>query len=425
MAGVHDRIRPQAWMTATATRRVMDAFASAGVEARFVGGCVRDALLDRPVSDIDIASPALPEEATRILTAADIAVHPTGVRHGTVTAVADHRPFEITTLRRDVETFGRHARVEFTDDWQADAARRDFTMNAIFCGADGALFDFFDGIADARAGRVRFVGDPVDRLREDVLRLLRLFRFQAHYGRVPPDAAALAAARLMAPELPTLSGERVRNETLRLLTAPDPMPVLGLMRDCDVLTHYFTEATGFDRLSALIAIEAALPDGLSGPADAIRRLAALIGGGRAPAQAVATRFRLSNDDRDRLLALAAFDPVPPVLTDRERRRRLHREGAACFRDRALLSWADDVAAGRVMAGKDAEAWHGHLRASADWSAMTLPIKGADALAMGVSAGPAVGRLVAAVEAWWIEGDFHADRDACLAKLKELAAGDGG
>ncbi len=419
--GESERIAPQDWMTAPATRRVMSAFADAGVEARFVGGCVRDALLGRPVTDIDIATPAPPERATEILEAAGIAVHPTGVRHGTVTAVADHRPFEITTLRRDVETFGRHARVEFTDDWQADAARRDFTMNAISCGPDGALFDYFGGIGDARAGRVRFVGKPEDRIREDVLRLLRLFRFQAHYGREKLDADALAAAEKMAPELATLSGERVRNETLRLLLAPDPLPVLTLMRERGVMRHFLAEADRPGRLAALVALESALPRDLVAGADAIRRLASLIGGGTGAAQSVAERFRLSNEERDRLLALASFEPLTGDLPSRTGRRRLYAEGAALYRDRTLLSWADEIAAGRLASRIDAQYWQAQLREAATWHAPSLPVRGADALALGVAPGPRVGELIGAVERWWIDGDFRADRDSCLAKLRELAA----
>jgi len=417
MAGGSERIAPQDWMTAPATRRVMTAFADAGIEARFVGGCVRDALLGRTVTDIDIATPAPPDRATSILEAAGIAVHPTGVKHGTVTAVADHRPFEITTLRRDVENFGRHARVEFTDDWQADAARRDFTMNAISCGPDGALFDYFGGIDDARAGRVRFVGNAEDRIREDVLRLLRLFRFQAHYGKTPLDAGALAAAEKMAPELVTLSGERIRNETLRLLAAPDPLPVLTTMRDRGVLAHFLPEATQPQRLAGLVRLENSVAgvEALTVKPDPIRRLAALLTADASTARAVAERLRLSNDERGRLVALAAFAPIDPAASDVERHRRIYREGAGLYFDRVLLSGAGS--------SDGIETWVAHLIDAHGWGDPQLPIKGADALALGVPPGPRIGALIAAVEEWWIDGDFRADRAACLAKLKELAAND--
>jgi len=423
MAGAEERIQPQAWMKAAPTRRVIGAFEAAGVDVRFVGGCVRDALLGRPVTDIDIASPVPPERAIEILEAAGIAVHPTGIKHGTVTAIAEHRPFEITTLRRDVETFGRHARVEFTDDWREDASRRDFTMNAIFCEANGHLHDYFGGIEDARAGCVRFVGDPIERIREDVLRLLRLFRFQAHYGRMPPNPEALAAAERMADQLPTLSGERVRNEMLRLLVAPDPVPVLDLMRQRNVLLHCLDEARSFDRLAALIALEGSLPVALTGGIDPIRRLAALLES-ESDARAVGERLRLANRDRDRLLAMCAASLPDAPLSVSMVHARIHAVGADLFRDRMLLAWAARNAAGTASARDDADEWQEMLVTAAEWTAPTFPIKGADVLSLGVAPGPRVGELVDAVERWWIEGDFRADRAACLAKLRKLA-GNGG
>ncbi|MFQ5959208.1 MAG: CCA tRNA nucleotidyltransferase, partial [Alphaproteobacteria bacterium] len=244
-------IEPQRWMTVRATRAVVDALRAQGAEVRFVGGCVRDAVAGRKVTDVDIATPDPPETVIRLLEAAGIRVVPTGIKHGTVTAVVARRPFEITTLRRDVETYGRHAKVAFTDDWTADAARRDFTINALFCAPDGTLYDPFGGLDDLRAGRVRFVGDAVQRIREDVLRLLRFFRFYAHYGRPPPDAEALAACRAMALALPSLSGERVCAELLRLLAADDPAAVLELMIEADVLEFVLPEVAGVGALAEL------------------------------------------------------------------------------------------------------------------------------------------------------------------------------
>ncbi|HYN39631.1 MAG TPA: CCA tRNA nucleotidyltransferase, partial [Rhodospirillales bacterium] len=245
------RIHPQPWMTALETRAVFDALAADGAEVRFIGGCVRDSVLKRPVRDIDIALAVPPGDVMALLRRASIRVIPTGLDHGTVTAIVGGRPFEITTLRVDVETFGRRARVAFTDDWVADAARRDFTFNALSCTVDGDIYDYFDGLEDLGHGRVRFVGDPSARIGEDVLRLLRFFRFYAHYGRPPPDPAALAACRAWAEKLPTLSGERVRVEIFRTLMAADPADVFELMQAHAVLPHVLPEANGVARLKML------------------------------------------------------------------------------------------------------------------------------------------------------------------------------
>jgi len=283
------RIPPQPWMEAPETRAVL---AALGGEGRFVGGCVRDTLLGRAVGDIDIATPLTPDEVTRRLNAAGIKVAPTGLTHGTVTAVASGKPFEITTLRHDVETDGRHARVAFTDDWAEDAKRRDFTMNALFLEADGAVFDPMGGLGDLRAHRVRFVGDPMTRIREDVLRILRFYRFHAHYGAGEPDPSARVACRALAHLLPNLSRERVAAELLKLLAAADPVPALRLMKEDGVLAQILPEAPRLDQLAALIPLEPA--------PDSIRRLAALIGGG---AEQLAERLRLSTADRERLVVL--------------------------------------------------------------------------------------------------------------------------
>src|SRR6266478_853367 len=280
---------PQSWMSAPATRAVIAALSAGGAEVRFVGGCVRDSLAGRPVGDIDIATPDEPARVIELLEGAGLKAVPTGIEHGTVTAVAFHRPFEITTLRRDVENYGRRAKVSFTDDWTADAARRDFTFNALSCTPEGRLHDPFGGVADLRTQRVRFVGDATARIREDVLRLLRFFRFYAHYGAPPPDGDALAAARVMAPLLPSLSGERIAAETLKLLAARDPAAVLRLMQGHGVLAHFLPESVHLDRLARLTAIERSLSLKPEPP----RRLAAVLES-EAAARAVAASWHLSN-----------------------------------------------------------------------------------------------------------------------------------
>jgi poly(A) polymerase len=400
-------LAPQPWMSAPATEAVIAALTAGGKEVRFVGGCVRDALLGRAVTDIDIATPDKPPRVIELLEAAGLKAVPTGIDHGTVTAVALHQPFEITTLRHDVETYGRRAKVAFTDDWVADAARRDFTINAMSCSPDGRLYDPFDGAADLRARRVRFVGEAEARIREDVLRLLRFFRFYAHYGAPPPDPEAIAATRRLAHLLPGLSGERVAAETLKLLAAPDPAPVLALMGEAGVLAPFLPEARDLRRLTRLTAIEASLGLKPSPP----RRLAAVLVGGERAARDVARRLRLSNALSDRILrALAEPAPRPPL--DEKARRALRYElPAEAFRDRALLAWASEESAGESDA-----AW-GALVALADWEPPRFPIRAQDALDLGAGPGPALGELMREMERWWIEGDLAAERAACLAELK--------
>ncbi|MBK3737044.1 CCA tRNA nucleotidyltransferase [Azospirillum brasilense] len=406
---VNARIAPQPWMTAPETRAVFDALAAGGADARFVGGCVRDAWLGRKVKDIDIATHAPPERVMALLKAAGIGAIPTGIEHGTITAVAGKAHYEITTLRRDVETFGRHARVEFTDDWREDAARRDLTMNALSCTLDGCVYDPFGGLADMAAGRVRFVGDPRQRIEEDVLRLLRFFRFHAHYGRGAPDEAALAACAEMAPRLPTLSGERVRGELSRLLAAPDPASAWALMIRLGVMAHLLPDAVRTARLDGLVRLEHDLDE----PPEAVRRFAAVLDADRAGALAVAQTLRLSNADRDRLAALT--EPpmaVAPYDGPVKRRQALYRLGdAGLYRDLVLLAAVDAPGPMTLDAVKAA------LATAEDLPSLVLPIAGRDLLAMGMPRGPAVGALLKQVEAWWIAEDFRPGRDECLAEAK--------
>ncbi len=416
MTSDESKIPPQPWMTAPETRAVLAALTAGGAEVRFVGGCVRDSILGRPVNDVDIATHDRPGDVVRLLEAAGLKAVPTGIKHGTVTAVADGKPFEITTLREDVETDGRHAKVAFTDDWAADAARRDFTMNALYLSPDGTLHDPVGGIDDLRAGRVRFVGEAEARIREDVLRLLRFFRIYAHYGTPPPDQDALAGCRLLADLLPTLSGERVAAETLKLLSAPDPAPVVGLMAEAGVLGHVLPEAADVGRLGALTRLEAAwdVPDPL-------RRLAALLGPGEAGARAVAERLRFSGRERGRLAAMAGglgdFAPEPDAAA---RRRWFYRRGADLYRDLSLLHWAGRIDADSEAAEATTPLYRAGLDAAAAWSQPKLPVSGRDVLALDVPDGKRVGEILGAVEDWWAAGDFQADREAAMAKLRALA-----
>ncbi len=420
------KLSPQPWIEYPETRAVIAALTRDGAEVRFVGGCVRDALAHRPVKDIDIATHDAPETVMALLAAAGIRAVPTGIEHGTVTAVAGHRHFEITTLRIDVETDGRRARVAFTDDWAADAARRDFTINAMSAAPNGDVYDPFNGIADLAHGWIRFVGRAEDRIREDALRLLRFFRFFAAYGRPPADPEALDACRKLAPLVDTLSGERVRSEMFRILLSPDPATVVSLMRGLGVLKHVLPEAdqdggdgTGRLRAVAWLTTRAIKVDSFA--PDALRRLAALAHTGRAGALKIAERLRLSNAERDHLVLLS--DPpvaVRPKMDARARRRAFHELGAEMFRSLAIVAWADEVARASFEPHGRNQAWLDLLQAADDWRPVEFPLKGRDAIAMGIPSGERMGALLADVEAWWIETDFQAGREECLARLKELA-----
>jgi poly(A) polymerase len=362
--------------------------------ARLVGGSVRDALAGRAVADIDLATPDPPEAVMDALARAGLRAVPTGLAHGTVTAVSGGRGFEITTLRRDEDTDGRHARVAWTDDWREDAARRDFTINAMSMEPDGTLHDYFGGAADLAAGRVRFVGDPATRIAEDYLRILRFFRFQARYGRGAPDPEALPAIAEGVPGLAHLSAERVWSELKRILAAPDPAETVELMARLGVLTAVLPEGADPDRLTRLIAVGA--------PADPLLRLAALFTG---PAGALAARLRLSTAERTRLAALKA-GPSPHPGQD-----------AADLR-RALAGEHAEVLIGRTwLAGGTGSDWDALRARLADMPVPVFPLEGRDALALGFTPGPEVGQALRAVRDWWLAGGCVADAGACREALQ--------
>jgi poly(A) polymerase len=404
-------------METPATRSVMAALTAQGGEARFVGGCVRDSVIGRPVQDIDIATHEPPDRVMALLAQAGIKAIPTGIEHGTVTAVVGPDHFEITTLRTDVKTHGRRAEVAFTDDWSEDAARRDLTINALSLTEDGILHDPFGGLADLDAGRVRFVGDAETRITEDVLRALRFFRFYAYYGRPPIDTEALAAVEKLAPLLPNLSGERIWGELVRLLRAPDPAAVFRLMEAHGILTHLFPGRPWIARLAALVEVEAARGIACE-DSDPLRRLAALVRLDADLAEALAARLKLSRKERYRLAAMAvAPDRITADAVPADARRAIYSLGTEIFCDAVLLRWAGDRA-GDGPDRKD-DAFAGLLDQGESWPPPELPVKGADAVRLGLPAGPRVGRALAQVEAWWIDRDFAPDRAACLARLSAV------
>ena len=396
------------WLTELETRAVMQALG----EARFVGGAVRNALLGVAVTDIDIAVPVPPEETVKLLEAAGIKAIPTGIDHGTVTAILNGKVFEVTSLRRDIATDGRHAVVAYTRDWSEDAARRDFTINALYAAADGEVFDYNHGIPDLIAGKVRFVGDAKARIAEDYLRILRLFRFHAWYGKGEMDDEALRAAASGKAGLKQLSGERIAKEILRLLECPNPAPVLRVMAASGILSEIVPLPLQWPRLEQMIHCDA---DNFF-PPDAILRLAALLPDDSAAALSVAERLRLSNADRDRLADLADGSAKalahPPA---RDIKRLLYEMGAPAFKDRVRMGWAG------APADANAIAWRMLLSVAGSFEKPRFPLTGKDVMAAGVPEGPRVGKILTAVEDWWIDQDFP-DDDALLAeKLKQAIA----
>ncbi len=408
-SGSQHQLRIQSWMTAAPLVRVLRALDAGSVDVRFVGGAVRNTVMGLDVGEIDLATPDVPARVIERLAGAGLKAVPTGLEHGTVMAITDGATFEITTLRRDTACDGRHAAVEFTADWHEDARRRDFTMNALSLRPDGTLFDDHGGFDDAKAGRVRFVGDAGDRIQEDYLRILRLFRFFAWYGRVPLEPATLAACRAHASGLSRLSAERIQQELVKLLSAPSPVEAITLMAACGILQQVLPGGFDVASFARLVTLEAQTG---SGARDWLRRLAALLPSGESGS--VADRLKLSNVDRDRLKALTQAGPFLDDHTDPlHLRRALFHLGAAPVTDRILLAWSQrqDV--------PSPAPWRALLAASAAWTPKTLPVSGDDVLALGVAAGPAVGRLLAAAAEWWIGAGFEPDRAQTLAHLRHL------
>lgn len=407
-------IKTQPWINAPATRAVMNVLTADGGAARFVGGCVRNALIGVPVEDIDIATPLTPEEVSRRVKAAGMTAVPTGIEHGTVTAVVHTTPqhadtFEITTLRRDVSTDGRRASVAFSTDWEEDARRRDFTINAIYAESDGEVRDVIGGLDDLQARRVRFIGDPAQRIAEDYLRILRLFRFHASYGHGDIDAEGLRACAAAKDQIKTLSGERIQKEMLRLLASEGVAPVLRTMAASGILSEVLPGTLQFDRLQALCHADA--EHYFEG--DGLLRFGALLSD-VAQAREAATRWRLSNADRARLVGMMTV-PVKIVsyLSIREVRRALYRHGPASFKDWARLKWAEDP---KVSNGVQ---WRALLALADGWVRPVFPLKGPDVMAAGVPEGPLVGRVLGEVEEWWIDADFTDDEFSLAERLKAV------
>jgi len=401
-------------MNVRAVHTLFSALGAPDTDVRFVGGCVRDSVLSRQIRDIDIATPDEPGVVVEKLSSAKIKVVPTGLAHGTVTAVVDGQPFEITSLRKDTACDGRHAAVEFTTDWTEDASRRDFTFNALSMRQDGTLFDPFGGVADAQAGRVRFVGDPGDRIQEDYLRILRYFRFLALYGKYDPDRDIIEACATHQDGLASLSVERVRDEFMKLLNAPDPTLSLTAMAEAGALKVVAQDTEVDLSLDRLINAETALGNDRNGM-DWVRRWVFLFG---QSATDVAQRMKASRKNALRIqdcfaASVAAATVAGPIDLNR-----------------FLYVFADGGGAGNAAVegvviaharseGAGSYDWASLLDKARTWTRVQFPLTGADVQALGVSEGPKIGTLLKAVEQEWVDGGFEASRKDLRARLTAL------
>ena len=398
-------IAGQAWLASPDVHAVMDALG----QARLVGGCVRNSLLGLDVDDIDIATPLTPDAVARAVTARGMKAIDTGAEHGTLTVVLNSRPFEVTTLRRDVSTDGRRATVAFTTVWEEDAARRDFTINALYADSDGRVHDYHNGVGDLQAGLVRFIGDADMRIAEDHLRILRLFRIHAWYGRGEIDAVAMRACRDGRAKIRALSGERIQKEMLKLLRARRPVHAVRAMQDIHVLDEIIPGDVDVDALARLCDIDAAnhfLPD-------PVLRLGVMMSGSEAGRE-LAPRWRLSNEDRSSLLGIFKFGNLLATRPDpRELRRLLYRHGEDAIRRQIRAAWA------RSGAERDDAAWASLHSHAIGWQRPVLSVDGSDVLRAGVPEGPLVGRVLHDVETWWVDADFPDDPGLVRERLRHV------
>ncbi|RWX78650.1 CCA tRNA nucleotidyltransferase [Neorhizobium lilium] len=410
-----------AWFRDPALQRVLSLLNIDGAEARIAGGAVRNALMGMPVSDVDIATTLLPEQVVERAVKAGIKAVPTGIEHGTVTLVTDGRPFEVTTLRRDVETDGRRAKVAFGTDWQADAERRDLTINALYADDQGEVIDLVGGLADIETRTIRFIGDAAQRIAEDHLRILRFFRFFALYGSGRPDADGLRASARAKDKLSTLSAERVWAETKKLLSAADPSRALLWMRQVGVLTEILpeTEKWGIDSIHGLVTTEAAF----GWAPYPLLRLAAIVPPDAERLNALATRLRMSKAETARLVDWAKAPVLPDEVTDVGFDRLLYRHGAdgLVMRLKLALVSARSADEGDPVAMRKSARLSTLLQRAENYRKPVFPMTGADVVAAGVPAGKRVGEVLKLLEDLWVERNFTLDRAVLTARLNEMIA----
>lgn len=395
------------WLTDKSVSRIFAALPSGST--RFVGGCVRNAILGEPIGDIDMATQLVPEGVVAALKAAEIKTVPTGIEHGTVTAVVDSVPFEITSLRKDVETDGRRAVVSFKQDWAEDAQRRDLTINALYADQDGTVFDpTGDGLADIKARRFRFVGDADMRVREDYLRILRFFRFIAWYGGgAKIDAAALKACRENRQGLKSLSSERVWSEIKKLLSAPDPSRAVRIMLTNEILDKILPEASNAEGLDLLRVVEERGDIAL----DPMLRLISMAARDEFALAGLAKRLKLSKAEKTRLIAWAGNrTPIAPDMDERAQKIAAYHAGGQALYDRAVIRAAGTE--DPLMSMR----WTALAAFAQTWEAPAFPLKGRDLKAAGIEDGPKMGKTLEALKALWVRSGFTATKERLLMAL---------
>jgi poly(A) polymerase len=401
-----------AWLAGGPLPRLLGVLDRDGEEARVVGGAVRNTLLGLTPHEIDVATTAVPDEVVRRVEAAGFKAVPTGIAHGTITVVIDGQPLEVTTLRQDVETYGRHAKVAFGRDWRADAERRDFTVNAFSARSDGTVYDYVGGLADLAARRVRFIGDPKQRIEEDYLRILRFFRFHAAYGTSDhPDRAGLEACIAGRNGLDQLSRERVRMELMKLVVAPHAVPTLIAMTDAGLTLRVLGGVSYLASFEMMAKVEEAIGAG----AVPVQRLGALGVWVAEDAERLSQKLRLTNAEHERLSSMAeGWRRISPQHGEQAARALLYRLGPQHFTDHVLLAWA------RSSVGTTDAAWRELATLPARWTAPAFPLKAADFMGRGVDKGPMLGVAMRTAEDAWVRAGFPQDV-AALAKIADEAA----
>jgi poly(A) polymerase len=414
---MNSKIAPTDWLHCPETAYLVEVFAAAGIPLRFVGGAVRDTLLKKPVMDVDAATPTPPQKVMSLLGNAGMKTIPTGLSHGTITAVINHRHYEITTLRRDIKNFGRHAEVLFTDNWEEDAARRDFTMNALYADPDGTVYDYFGGIEDALAGRVRFIGDAARRIQEDALRILRFFRFHALYGETDLDEAGLAACVQEKHRLSQLSGERISAEMIKLLAAENAPEVLNQMQQAGILTEVIP---GVLDASSLLALRRVRLMADREAIDPLVPLALLLRGQNqqaTPLKPLIMRWRLSNKQAALLEFLVTNENIPADVSDATQKRLLRKMGAEAFGALVLVSWCEMLTSQPSQAQILSAAYRVMLGLSARWTPPEFPVNGDDLRRLGMLSGPLMGQWLKKLERIWEEEGYKPTKEQLLAQVQ--------